>query len=43
VKLGANGIEQLIELKLTEAEMALLFDSANQVRQVMDVYDSLPR
>jgi malate dehydrogenase len=43
VKLGANGIEQLIELKLTEAEMALLFDSADQVRQVMDVYDSLPR
>ncbi|MEY4048361.1 MAG: hypothetical protein RL284_1912, partial [Bacteroidota bacterium] len=38
VKLGANGIEQLIELKLNESEMALLNDSADQVRQVMEVY-----
>jgi malate dehydrogenase len=43
VKLGANGIEQLIELKLNESEMALLNDSAEQVRQVMDVYDGLSK
>ncbi len=43
VKLGANGIEQLIELKLNEAEMALLNDSADQVRQVMGVYDGLSK
>ncbi len=43
VKLGANGIEQLIELKLNEAEMALLIDSADQVRQVMEVYDGLSK
>jgi malate dehydrogenase len=43
VKLGSQGIEQLIELKLNEAEIALLNDSAAQVRQVMDVYDSLSR
>ena len=43
VKLGANGIEQLIELKLNEAEMALLNDSADQVRQVMEVYDGLSK
>jgi malate dehydrogenase len=43
VKLGANGIEQLIELKLNESEMALLNDSADQVRQVMEVYDGLSK
>ena len=43
VKLGANGIEQLIELKLNDAEMALLNDSADQVRQVMEVYDGLSK
>lgn len=43
VKLGANGIEQLIELKLNDAEMALLIDSADQVRQVMEVYDGLSK
>ena len=43
VKLGANGIEQLIELKLNEAEIALLNDSADQVRQVMEVYDGLSK
>ncbi len=43
VKLGTNGIEQLIELKLNEAEMALLIDSADQVRQVMEVYDGLSK
>ena len=43
VKLGANGIEQLIELKLNESEMTLLNDSADQVRQVMEVYDGLSK
>jgi malate dehydrogenase len=43
VKLGANGIEQLIELKLNESEMALLNDSADQVRQIMEVYDGLSK
>lgn len=43
VKLGAQGIEQLIELKLNESEMALLNDSADQVRQVMEVYDGLSK
>ena len=43
VKLGANGIEQLIELKLNESEMILLNDSADQVRQVMEVYDGLSK
>ena len=43
VKLGAKGIEQLIELKLNESEMALLNDSADQVRQVMEVYDGLSK
>jgi malate dehydrogenase len=43
VKLGAQGIEQLIELKLNDAEMALLNDSADEVRQVMDVYDGLTK
>jgi malate dehydrogenase len=43
VKLGANGIEQIIELKLNGEEMALLVDSADQVRQVMDVYDGLSK
>jgi malate dehydrogenase len=43
VKLGANGIEQLIELKLNESEMGLLIDSADQVRQVMEVYDGLSK
>lgn len=43
VKLGVNGIEKLIELKLNESEMALLNDSADQVRQVMEVYDGLSK
>lgn len=39
VKLGKNGIEQIIELKLNNAEMELLTTSAKAVRQVMDVLD----
>ena len=41
VKLGKNGIEQTIELKLNEGEMALLEASAGHVRDVMKVYDNM--
>ena len=39
VKLGKNGIEEIIELKLNEAEMQLLTDSAKSVKEVMHVLD----
>ena len=42
VKLGRNGIEQVIELQLNEGEMALLHKSAEAVREVVNVYNSLP-
>ena len=38
VKLGKNGIEQIIELKLNEPEMELLHGSAKAVKSVMVVY-----
>lgn len=38
-KLGKNGIEQIIELKLNNAETELLNASAKAVRNVMDVLD----
>ncbi|MFZ4543851.1 MAG: malate dehydrogenase [Saprospiraceae bacterium] len=41
VKLGRNGIEEIIELKLTPAEMELLNASAGHVKAVMDVYDKM--
>jgi malate dehydrogenase len=41
VKLGKNGIEQLIELNLNEAEKDLLNQSANHVKEVMDVFNSM--
>lgn len=41
VKLGQNGIEQLLELKLNDAEMNLLKTSAEHVRSVMSVYDGM--
>ena len=41
VKLGKNGIEEVIELKLNDAEMALLNESAGHVREVMDVYNGM--
>ncbi len=41
VKLGANGIEQLIELELNAEEMELLNTSAGHVRSVMEVYDKM--
>lgn len=39
VKLGKNGIEQIIELKLNKEETELLNTSAKAVRSVMDVLD----
>jgi malate dehydrogenase len=42
VKLGRNGIEQVIELQLNEEEMKLLHNSADAVREVVNVYNSLP-
>lgn len=41
VKLGKNGIEEIIELKLNEDEKALLNQSAEAVRDVMSVLDNM--
>jgi malate dehydrogenase len=41
VKLGKNGIEQIIELKLNDEEKALLAESAKSVKEVMSVLDSM--
>lgn len=41
VKLGKNGIEEVLELKLNADEMELLNTSAGHVRSVMNVYDNL--
>jgi malate dehydrogenase len=41
VKLGANGIEQLIQIDLNEDEQALMNESSAHVRAVMDVYDGM--
>ncbi|MEO5905526.1 MAG: malate dehydrogenase, partial [Saprospiraceae bacterium] len=41
VKLGKNGIEQVIELKLTEDELALMHTSSGHVKEVMAAYDNL--
>ena len=41
VKLGANGIEEIIEVKLNAEEMALLNDSATAVRSVIDVFNNM--
>jgi malate dehydrogenase len=37
VKLGANGVEEIIELELSEDEQRLLHESANAVREVVGV------
>jgi len=37
VRLGANGIEEIIEIELTEEEHNELAASADAVRQVVDV------
>ena len=41
VKLGKNGIEEIIELKLNKEEMELLHASAKSVKEVMDVLDNM--
>ncbi|WP_340112230.1 malate dehydrogenase [Maribellus mangrovi] len=41
VKLGKNGVEEVIEVKLNEAEMELLNNSAGAVKGVMEVLDGM--
>ncbi|MFT7588889.1 MAG: malate dehydrogenase [Limisphaerales bacterium] len=41
VKLGKNGIEEIIELQLNDSEMKLLHDSADHVKDVMAVLDGM--
>lgn len=41
VKLGRNGIEEIIELQLNDEEKALLETSAGHVREVMKVLDDM--
>jgi len=41
VKLGKNGVEEVIEVKLNDDEMKLLSDSAKAVKGVMDVLDGM--
>jgi len=41
VKLGKNGIEEIIELDLNEAEMKLLHESAEHVKDVMKALDAM--
>ncbi len=41
VKLGKNGIEEIIELKLNNSEMDLMKESAGHVRGVMQVLDDM--
>lgn len=41
VKLGKNGIEEIIELQLNDSEKQLLNESAAAVKEVMDVLDNM--
>lgn len=41
VKLGKNGIEEIIELELNEAEKSMLNNSADAVKEVMGVLDGM--
>jgi malate dehydrogenase len=41
VKLGKNGVEQIIELDLNHEEQELLHNSATAVKEVMDVLDRM--
>jgi malate dehydrogenase len=40
-KLGKNGVEEIIELKLNKEEMELLHTSAKAVKEVMTVFDNM--
>lgn len=41
VKLGKNGIEEVIEIQLNDKEKALLDESSKAVKSVMDVFDGM--
>ncbi|HFB61577.1 MAG TPA: malate dehydrogenase [Bacteroidetes bacterium] len=41
VKLGRNGIEEIIEIELNDEELALLHASSQHVKDVMKVYDDM--
>lgn len=41
VKLGKNGIEEVIEIALTDEEKQLLHESAGHVKEVMNAYDKM--
>jgi malate dehydrogenase len=41
VKLGRNGVEEVIEVALNDQEMELLHNSANSVKKIMDVLDGM--
>ena len=41
VKLGKNGVEQIIEVSLNEDEQQLLIKSANSVKSIMDILDGM--
>ncbi|MCU0445241.1 MAG: malate dehydrogenase [Microscillaceae bacterium] len=43
VILGKNGIEKIIEVDLNAEEKALMEVSRGKVREVMDVYDNMPK
>ena len=39
VKLGANGVEEIVELDLTESELQALNRSADSVRELVEIMD----
>ena len=41
VKLGAGGIEEILELDLNKSEKELLYESANHVKEVMDTFNGM--
>ncbi|MEO1261979.1 MAG: malate dehydrogenase [Bacteroidota bacterium] len=41
VKLGRNGIEEILEVKLNESEMALLHKSAEAVKSVIETFNNM--
>jgi malate dehydrogenase len=41
VKLGKNGIEEIIQLQLNQKEMKMVEESASSVREVMNVLDDM--
>ena len=41
VVLGKNGVERIIEVALNEDEKQLLVDSANSVKDIMNILDGM--